>query len=216
MTTTTTLLLASGNADKLRELRELCADLPLTVRGPEDLPGGLPTVEETGSTFTANAILKARAAAAAAASVWPGAWALADDSGLCVDALDGEPGVRSARFAGVEGPERDAANNALLLERLAGVPPERRGAVFRCALVVADAERIVAAVGQGVRGRILEAPEGEGGFGYDPLFYHEGLGATFAALTPEEKAAVSHRGVAMRSLREVLAGLLGVEERPAP
>lgn len=208
------LLVASGNAKKLAELRALAADLPLVVVGPEALPGGLAEVVEDGATFAANAALKARAAAAAAAAAWGGEpWALADDSGLCVDALDGAPGVHSARFAGVAGAGRDAANNRLLLERLRGVPPERRGAEFRCALAVAGAGRILLTAEGVVRGRILEAPDGDRGFGYDPLFYHVESGASFARLDPAVKAALGHRGRAMQILRASLASALhGVQQ----
>lgn len=203
------LLVASGNPGKLRELRALAEGLPVEVVGPDALPGGLPEVEETGATFAANAALKALAAAQHAARVWGGEpWALADDSGLCVDALGGAPGVRSARFAGATGPDRDAANNRLLLERLRGVPPERRGAAFRCAIAVARPGAIVLTAEGEVRGRVLDAPDGDGGFGYDPLFYHVESGASFARLAPAVKAAVGHRGRAMSALRDALATAL--------
>jgi XTP/dITP diphosphohydrolase len=203
------LLVASGNAKKLRELRELCAGLPLEVVGPEALPGGLPEVVEDGADFAANAAKKALAAArAAAAAGAPATWALADDSGLCVDALQGAPGVRSARFAGAVGAAQDAANNALLLARLRSVPPAGRGAEFRCVLVVADAQRPLLEVAGAVRGRILDAPDGAGGFGYDPLFYHVESGTSFARLSAAAKAAVSHRGQAMTALRARLIPLL--------
>lgn len=202
------LLVASGNPKKLQELRALCAGLPVTVLGPEALPGGLPEVVEDGATFAANAEKKARAAVAAAAAQGLELWALADDSGLCVDALDGAPGVRSARFSGGEGPGRDAANNALLLERLRGVPEERRGAEFRCVLAVAGPSGLLCRAEGAVRGRILEAPDGEGGFGYDPIFYHAGSGASFARLSAAAKAAISHRGTAMQALRAQLATAL--------
>ena len=203
------ILLASSNPGKLAELRRLCADLPVRILGPGDLPEGLPEVEETGRNFLENAVLKAFAAAAEAErQLGPGVWALADDSGLMVDALDGEPGVRSARFAGVEGPERDAANNALLLQRLEGLPPEARSARFVCVLAVARGDELLFAVEGVCEGRILETPAGAGGFGYDPLFYHEGLGSSFAEATPEQKAAVSHRGQAVERLRRVLEQVL--------
>jgi len=204
------LLVASGNQKKLRELRALAVDLPLEVFGPDALPGGLPQVLEDGASFADNAAKKALSAAAAAAAAWGGEpWALADDSGLCVDALDGAPGVRSARFAGVSGEGRDAANNRLLLERLRGCGPERRGAEFRCAVAVAQPGRILLTAAGCVRGRILEQPDGDGGFGYDPLFYHVESGATFARLETAIKAAVGHRGQAMHALRALLASALG-------
>lgn len=205
------LLVASGNAKKLQELRALCADLPLEVLGPEALPAGLPEVEEDGDTFAANAEKKALAAVAAAAAQGLELWALADDSGLCVDALDGAPGVRSARFAGVEGADRDAANNALLLERLRGVPPDRRGAEFRCVLAVAAAEGLLFLAEGSVRGFILEAPDGAGGFGYDPVFHHPAAGCSFARLSAAAKAVLSHRGRAMELLRVHLSAALAQE-----
>lgn len=208
------ILVASGNAKKLAELRALCADLPVEILGPEALPDGLAEVEEDGELFVDNAMKKALAAAdQAAAALGEEVWALADDSGLCVDALEGAPGVRSARYAGVEGPGRDAANNARLLEALAGLPAEARGAEFRCVIAVARRGEPLFAVEGRVRGRILEAPEGEGGFGYDPLFYHEESASTFACLPAEAKAAVSHRGEAVARLRGVLESVL--PEAPA-
>jgi len=202
------LLVASGNAKKLHELRALCAGLPLAVLGPEAVPGGLPVVEEDGATFAANAEKKARAAVAAAAAGGCELWALADDSGLCVDALGGAPGVRSARFAGVAGPGQDAANCALLLERLQGLPAAQRGAEFHCCLVVADAQGLLFRAEGSVRGRILESPDGAGGFGYDPIFYHAGSHTSFARLSAADKAAVSHRGRAMEALRAQLVAAL--------
>ncbi len=205
------LLLASGNAKKLRELRDLCGGLPLRVLGPDDLPHGLPEVVEDGTTFRANAEKKALAAAEVAARAFgAAAWALADDSGLCVDALQSAPGVRSARFAGVGGAGRDAANNALLLERLRGLPEGRRGAEFRCCIAVASPGRVLFTAEGAVRGRILQAPDGDGGFGYDPIFYHVESGTSFACLSAAAKAAISHRGRAMTEARARLAaGLTG-------
>ncbi len=206
------LLLASGNLHKLAELRALAADLPLEVLGPEALPHGLPEVEESGTTFAENAALKALAAAAVAAAAWGGEpWALADDSGLCVDALDGAPGTRSARFSGIEGPARDATNNALLLERLRGIPAERRGAEFRCAIAVAAPGRLLFTAHGIARGRILEAPEGAGGFGYDPLFYDVKSETSYARLTAAAKSVMSHRGRAMKELRALLVQALNCD-----
>jgi XTP/dITP diphosphohydrolase len=192
------ILLATGNRKKMAELRALLAPLGVDLLGPSDV-GGLPDVEETELTFAGNARKKARAAALAAAR-----WSLADDSGLEVDALGGLPGVRSARFAGLHGD--DAANNRLLLQRLAGVPLERRSARFVCAIALADPRGEIDFEAQGsARGRILEAEWGRRDFGYDPLFLftEEGeaaSGRSFAELSPEEKAAVSHRGRALRQL----------------
>lgn len=203
------ILLASGNAKKLAELRDLTADLPVAWLGPEDLPNGLPEVDEDQDNFLDNAVKKAHSAAeAAAAQLGPEVWALADDSGLCVDALDGAPGIFSARYAGVEGDGRDAANNAKLLAALDGLPEEQRGASFWCVIAVARAGETLFAVEGSVAGRILPAADGVDGFGYDPLFYHEPSGSSFARLSSQEKAAVSHRGAAVARLRNILTSVL--------
>ena len=192
------LLIASDNAKKRAELERLLAPLGHELVTPSEL-GGLPEVDEDRPTFAGNAAKKARSGALAS-----GLWTLADDSGLEVEALDGAPGVRSARFAGRHGD--DAANNALLLERLAGLPPERRGARFVCALALArpDGELALEVEGR-VDGRILEGARGTGGFGYDPLFLFteagfEETGRPFGELEPAAKARVSHRGRALREL----------------
>ena len=197
------LLLASSNAKKRRELETSLAGLGIEVVTPDDVDR-LPEVEEDQPSFRGNAAKKAVSAARAS-----GLWALADDSGLEVDALGGQPGVHSARFAGRHGD--DAANNALLLERLAGLPPERRGASFVCALALARPDGTLALEVAGLaRGRILEAPRGSRGFGYDPLFAFDEAGQrhagrAFAELAPAEKAEVSHRGRALRKLAEALS-----------
>lgn len=203
------ILVASGNAKKLAELRELCGSLPVQIVGPEALPYGLDEVEEDGELFVDNAVKKALAASLQAAEVLgPEVWALADDSGLCVDALDGAPGVHSARYAGGSGDGRDAANNAKLLKALAGLPEEQRGAGFRCVIAVARAGELLFAVEGEVRGTILVAADGEAGFGYDPIFYHGPSASSFARLSAEAKAAVSHRGEAVARLRAVLETVL--------
>ncbi|HVS17602.1 MAG TPA: non-canonical purine NTP pyrophosphatase [Planctomycetota bacterium] len=195
-------MIASDNAKKRAELERLLAPLGCELVTPGEL-GGLPEVDEDRPTFAGNAAKKARSGALAG-----GLWTLADDSGLEVAALDGEPGVRSARFAGRH--SDDAANNALLLERLAGVPPQRRGARFVCALALARPDGSLALEVEGtVRGRILEAARGTGGFGYDPLFLFteagfEETGRPFGELDPAAKARVSHRGRALRLLAERL------------
>jgi XTP/dITP diphosphohydrolase len=200
------LLLASNNAKKLAELERILRGLEVVFVLPRDV-GGLPDVEEDAQTFAGNAAKKALAAARA-----KGLWALADDSGLLVDALDGAPGVLSARFAGVHGD--DAANNALLLEKLRGVPPERRDARFVCALALARPDGSLALQVQGTaRGRILERARGTRDFGYDPLFLFTEPGFAqsqkgFAELEPEEKAAVSHRGRALREFARRLPGVM--------
>ena len=196
------LVLASGNAGKLAELRALLEGEPLN--GMFELHAqsefGDDDVEETGLTFIENALLKARHAARLT-----GLPALADDSGLCVDALGGAPGLYSARYAGAHG---DAgANIAKLLRELEGVPTERRGAHFHAVVVLlrhADDPRPLVVEGSW-HGRILEAPRGDGGFGYDPVFLDPGLGRSAAELEPDLKHRVSHRGRALAKLREALA-----------
>ncbi len=199
------LLLSSGNAKKLHELTSLLAPLGIALLKPADV-GGLDEVIEDLPTFAGNAAKKAVAAAKAT-----GKWSLADDSGLEVDALDGAPGVLSARFAGTHGD--DAANNRLLLEKLDGLPEAERGAQFVCALALARPDGSLAAQIEGTaRGHILEAPRGDGDFGYDPifLFTEPGFSETgrgFAELSPAEKSAISHRGRALRALAGQLKAL---------
>ena len=186
------VVLASSNPGKLAELSALLDPAGLCVVSQDVF--GVEPPEETGLTFVENALIKARAACAAT-----GLPALADDSGVVVDALEGAPGVRSARYAGGAS---DADNVAKLLEALEGVAPPERGAAFVCAIVylrhVRDPCPIVC---EGVwHGRILDAPRGAGGFGYDPVFFIETLGRTAAELTRSEKNAVSHRGRALAQL----------------
>jgi XTP/dITP diphosphohydrolase len=198
------LVVGSRNRDKLTELRHALAGLPLEVHGAADYPC-IPAVEETGATLAENASLKARAVHRAT-----GQLALADDTGLEVDALDGAPGVRSGRFAG---PEQDYARNlAKLLAALAGVEPARRGARFRTAVAVVfpdGRERLAEGVCEGT---ILEAPRGAGGFGYDPVFLVPDSGRTFAEMTLREKDRLSHRGRAMRAARAILEAFLAADE----
>jgi XTP/dITP diphosphohydrolase len=190
-------VVATANAHKLRELATLFDGLGVTfLPRPDDL--AMP--EETGATFLANARLKARAIAQATGEV-----ALADDSGLEVDALGGDPGVLSARYAGE--PTDDAANNAKLLAELRGIHGANRRARFRCVLVLAAPEgRELSAEGR-FEGFVLDAPKGTGGFGYDPLFQPEGDTRSLAEYADDEKNAVSHRGRAARRLREMLERL---------
>ncbi|GAB4347605.1 MAG: XTP/dITP diphosphatase [Gammaproteobacteria bacterium] len=185
------IVLATSNPGKAREIGAMLADLQIEVVPQSQF--GTPEVEETGLTFIENALIKARAAAEAS-----GLPALADDSGLEVDALGGEPGIRSARYAGNEGD--DAANNAKLLEALADVPDEARTARFQCLLVLLrHATDPVPWIFQGTwEGRILRAPRGENGFGYDPLFFVPGQGCSAAELPPEVKNRLSHRGQALQ------------------
>lgn len=185
------LVLASNNPGKAREIGAMLADLDIEVLPQSRF--STPEVEETGLTFVENALIKARAAAAAS-----GLPALADDSGLEVDALHGAPGIRSARYAGTEGD--DAANNAKLLEVLKEVPDADRGARFQCLLVLLrHTEDPTPWIFQGTwEGRILRTPQGENGFGYDPLFHVPEQGCSSAELPPEVKNRLSHRGQALR------------------
>jgi XTP/dITP diphosphohydrolase len=207
--TTMRLLIATQNAKKRRELELLLAPLGIEIAAPADV-GGIPEVAEDQPTFALNAAKKAVSAATAS-----GLWTLADDSGLEVDALDGAPGVNSARYAGE--PADDARNNAKLLEAMAGVTRERRGARFICALALARPDGTLAFECEGVAtGVILHAPRGTGDFGYDPLFLFTEPGFQqnrrgFAELSSSEKAAVSHRGRALRLLVAKLPSLLPAE-----
>jgi XTP/dITP diphosphohydrolase len=221
------LLFATRNPGKLRELRRLVAGLPVRVVSLEDLEQTIPEVVEDGATFAANAAKKASAYARAA-----GMHALADDSGLCIDGLWGQPGIRSARWSEGESPDpsgagrdlsgaagagrgagRDQANNTKLLMVMHGVLPEHRGAEYRAVVALAAPDGTILATAEGsCRGTIGEAPRGEGGFGYDPLFLPEGApGKTMAELSPAEKDALSHRGEALRrlipDLRRIAANL---------
>ena len=196
------LVLASGNAGKLAEFNRLLADAGIEVVSQSSL--GVDDAEETGLTFVENALLKARHA-----SQVTGLPALADDSGLCVDALGGAPGLYSARYAGTHGDH--AANIAKLLGELDGLPAEKRGAHFHCTLVVvrhADDPDPLIAQGRW-RGQILTAPRGEGGFGYDPLFRDPVSGLAAAELSPAQKNAASHRGLALAQLIPALPAFLG-------
>lgn len=191
------LVVASANPGKLREFRLLLAGLPFELTSLAELE--LPSPEESGSSFLENATLKARHAAALS-----GFAAVADDSGLEVDALGGAPGLFSARYAGAGAD--DQANNGKLLRELEGLPLERRGARYRCALVfVSAAEDPAPRSALGVwEGFILDAPRGRGGFGYDPYFWLPELKLTAAELDPDVKNRLSHRGTAMRQLRATL------------
>lgn len=192
-----TLVLATGNRGKVAEMAELLRPLGLQVRPQTEL--GVTPPDETGLSFIENAILKARHAAAET-----GLPALADDSGLEVDALNGAPGIYSARYAGMDG--NDAANNAKLLHALSDVPADQRTARFRCAIALlrhaADPMPLIATGTW--EGRVLEAPRGANGFGYDPLFLPHGLERTSAELDKAEKNTLSHRARALQQLIALL------------
>ena len=194
------VVLASRNAKKLAELRRILAP---QIPGIEVL--GLDDVEEfdepaeTEPTFEGNALIKARACLEVT-----GLPSLADDSGLCVDALNGMPGVLSARWSG----EGDAANNALLLRQLGDVPDERRTAQFRCAVALCVPGRTEIIEHGEMAGRILRGEQGDGGFGYDPLFAADGYEVSTAELDPDEKDLISHRGKALRAIAPHLVEVL--------
>jgi len=194
------LLLATNNPGKAAEFRALLADCGWALVTPAEI-GVDVVVDETGSDYHTNAKIKAKAFAEASGLV-----ALADDSGLEVDALDGRPGPFSARYAGPA--QTDGERSALVLDQMKGVPPERRGARFRCVIAVAEPSGRVRFCEGECRGQVAEEPSGQGGFGYDPIFYLPERRLTMAELPSEEKNAISHRGRAAREacalLREML------------
>lgn len=212
------LLFASSNPHKLGEVRAILAPLGIDVVGLDSLDNPPPEPVEDGTTFEENARIKAVAYAGATGQI-----CLADDSGLEVDALNGAPGVHSARFSSA-GPdqakrrktrmsraEQDAANNAKLMRELKGVPFEQRGARFVCAMCLADPEGNILAETRGeFPGVMTDQPRGNNGFGYDPLLYLPDRGCTSAELSTEEKNARSHRGVAARRLAVLLRNRLGI------
>jgi XTP/dITP diphosphohydrolase len=195
------LLVATRNPGKLSEYEELLAGLPVELTYLES-EGIAEDVEETGSSFAENAVLKARRYA-----LISGLLTLADDSGLEVDALGGEPGVHSARYAGPGATDEDRYR--LLLDKMREVPPGERSARFRCVIAVAEPEGQTYTVDGVCEGVIAYSPEGEFGFGYDPVFYMPERGKTMAQLPPEEKNQVSHRARAAHAIRPVLESLIG-------
>jgi XTP/dITP diphosphohydrolase len=195
------VVLASGNRGKLAELRELLGGLPIELVAQAEL--GIDDIEETGTTFVENALLKARNAARAS-----GLPALADDSGLCVDVLGGAPGLHSARYAGTHGDS--TANIARLLDVLREVATPQRTAYFHCSIVLfAHADDPAPLIAEGRwRGTILDGPRGAKGFGYDPVFLPDGHAQSAAELDAATKNRISHRGMALAVLRQRLAGTL--------
>ena len=196
------VVIASRNEHKIDEMRRILneAGLSLDLVGIQEFPD-LPDVDETGTTFAENALLKAREICA-----FTGIPAIADDSGLCVDALGGMPGIFSARWAGTHG--NDLANLQLLLAQISHVAPDRRTASFRCAAAIvmpSGAEEVVEGI---MRGRIIDTPRGTNGFGYDPIFIAEGYSITTAEMDSASKDAISHRGLAIAALAPTLAQLL--------
>lgn len=190
------LVVATRNRGKLEEIRAVLAGVVVTVRCAADFPAFADTIED-GATFGENALKKAREAMR-----FTGLAALADDSGLAVDVLNGAPGVYSARFAG-EG-ANDAANNHKLLEEMKDVPAERRQAAFVCAMAFVTPDGTEQLFSGRIEGRVLLEGRGSGGFGYDPLFLVDGFERTMAELSLDEKNEISHRGQALRQFREYL------------
>jgi XTP/dITP diphosphohydrolase len=193
------LALATANLHKVREIASMLADRCVEIRSLADFPG-IELPPETGETFEENARVKAVSLANAT-----GDWALADDSGLEVDALGGQPGVLSNRFAGDDA--SDDAKIAKVLDLLGDTPAEQRTARFRCVMALADAEGRTWTVEGICSGRIAELPRGSGGFGYDPIFLPDGQACTMAELTMEQKNRISHRGRALRAMVQVLMRL---------
>jgi XTP/dITP diphosphohydrolase len=199
-----TIVLATSNHGKIQELRALLADLPVQFLSASEVLGEQPSIVEDGATFEANALIKARAVARATRTL-----ALADDSGLEVDALGGRPGVRSARFAHERA--TDAENNAALLRELENIEEGARGARFRCVLALVNPwhESDVHVADGSCEGSIARAPRGNGGFGYDPLFVVAGHeGKAMAELSEDDKNRVSHRARAVSALRGILLKLV--------
>ncbi|MFI1797065.1 RdgB/HAM1 family non-canonical purine NTP pyrophosphatase [Streptomyces sp. NPDC020379] len=197
------LILATRNAGKITELRAILEEAGLDVElvGADAYPE-IPDVKETGVTFAENALLKAHALATAT-----GVPAVADDSGLCVDVLNGAPGIFSARWSGTHGD--DKANLDLLLAQLGDIADEHRGAHFACAAALALPDGTERVVEGRLEGTLRQTPAGTGGFGYDPILQPLGETRTCAEMTPEEKNAISHRGKAFRGLAPVVRELLG-------
>jgi XTP/dITP diphosphohydrolase len=197
------VVIASRNSGKLREIELCLKDMPfLLLRNMGQFPG-LGQIKEDGKTFEENALIKARSVAAAL-----GRCTLADDSGLEVLALDGCPGVHSARFAGPNATDDD--NNQLLVEKLAGLPREKRRARFVCVIAVVTQDGRELLIKGQCDGEILTQLRGHGGFGYDPLFFVPSIGKTFAELIPAEKARISHRGQSLEELHQKLPDFLGL------
>jgi len=202
------IILATRNRHKLREIRQVLGELPVDVLSLDAAPP-VPEPEETGLTFAENARIKATYYARQT-----GMWCLADDSGISVDALDGRPGVRSARYAAdrcPDGADKDqiaVANNGKLLEELAEVPAAKRTAHFTCHLAMSDGTDILLEAAGTLTGQIALAPSGDKGFGYDPIFIADAAGRPVAELSAEQKNAISHRGQAVRQFADKLAKLL--------
>ena len=192
------IILATRNQHKIEEIKKILADSQIEILTLEDFPD-VPEIEETGKTLEENAFLKAKKIFSLT-----GIPALADDSGLEVDALNGAPGVISARFAGPGCSYQD--NNLKLLGLMKGIPEEKRGATFRCVVALALSQDDIRIIEGKVRGYITEREIGESGFGYDPVFFYPESGKTFAELEREEKNRISHRGIAFGKAKELIKG----------
>ena len=190
------IIFATGNAGKMREIKAILADLGMEILSMKEA-GVTADIEENGDTYEENALIKARAVATLTGEI-----VLADDSGLEIDYLNGEPGVYSARYLGEDTPYR--VKNANLIERLEGVPDEKRTARFVCAIAAVFPDGRELTTRATIEGRIGYEEKGEGGFGYDPIFYVPEFGRTTAELTAEEKNQVSHRGKALQLMKEEL------------
>ncbi len=200
------LILASNNSKKIKEMKEILKDLDVEVKSLENENINIDVIED-GETFEENAKKKAREIYELLLNRGDKDFiVLADDSGLAVDYLNGEPGIYSARYAGEHG--NDAKNNEKLLRKLDGLSKEKRGAKFICQLALFTEQGEYYKVTGEVNGYIIEELHGEGGFGYDPLFFYEPLNKTFAELTADEKNEISHRGVALKELKQIIQKLL--------
>ncbi|PLT30201.1 XTP/dITP diphosphatase [Peribacillus deserti] len=195
-----TVLIATKNKGKAKEFESLFASKGYEVLTLLDIPNA-PDVEETGSSFEENAVIKAEAIARQA-----GHFVVADDSGLIVDALDGRPGIFSARYAGED--KNDQANLEKVLEELRGVPEGERTARFYCSLALASPNQETITVAGSVEGLIINEPRGDSGFGYDPIFFVKDLGKTMAELSSQEKNKISHRAHALKELESLLDSFL--------
>jgi XTP/dITP diphosphohydrolase len=190
------IIFATGNKDKMREIKEIMADEPVEILSMKEA-GISVDVDENGMTFEENSLIKARAIAEQTDAI-----VLADDSGLEIDYLNGEPGVYSARYMGED--TSYTIKNQALLDRLEGVEPEKRTARFVCAIAAVLPDKTELVTRQTMEGRIGYAPEGENGFGYDPIFYPDGYDCSSAVLSPEQKNEISHRGKGLRAMKELL------------
>ena len=198
------IIFATGNMDKMREIREILEGLDAEILSMKEAGISL-EIEETGTTFEENALIKARAVAGEISEI-----VIADDSGLEIDYLDKQPGIYSARFMGEDTPYEK--KNQELLKRLSGVPKEQRTARFVCAAAAVFPDGSTIVCRETVEGYIGERPEGENGFGYDPIFYVEEYGCSTAALTRRQKNELSHRGKALRAIRKELEKSIGQGE----